>query len=187
MVPKRPTYSTEFKAGCIALLDGAGYPGDVYALERVADRTGVSSRTLRRWWVRFGNAPPAYNKVDNELALSELVAEKKLEIKDLLGDIVMGIALEVKNRVEDDDLADATLPQLMTALGIGIDKSQLLAGKPTDRSEMTIDDVGFTDTDRANRIASLLERARARRAGRSDNEDGDMGAIPRPTDTSLLQ
>lgn len=155
---RQPKYTPEFKAGCIALLIGAGYPSDVYALKRVADRTGATSRSLRRWWAKYGDGPAAENQAHNEALMSQLVTEKKLEIKELLGEIVLGFAVEVKTRIDEDDLADATLPQLMTALGIGIDKHQLVTGKPTARIATVAEELAETPEDERDAVIAEAQQ-----------------------------
>ena len=171
---QRPTYPTIYKAGCIATLESAGYPGDVYALERVAKEANVPGRTLRRWWLEFKGAPAADNRANNQAAMSELVSEKKLEIKELLGPIMLGLAAEVQKRIDENKLGEIGLPQLMTALAIGIDKHQLLAGKPTQRVASVQEELeSIPEEDRDDVISRAAEYVEGYSRGRA--AAGDSG------------
>ena len=136
MSKKHPQYTTEFKANCVVVLQGQDYPRDVYALERVAKHLNVSGRSLRRWYNTYAEYPTSENRTINDRALSEYVIDKKIELTDMLESIIYGVALEVKDRIDKKELEDVSLPHLMTALGISIDKRQLLLGEPTSNVNM---------------------------------------------------
>jgi hypothetical protein len=67
--------------------------------------------------------------------MSEHVEHKKLEIVDILDGIIYGIATEVKRRIDHQELDEVSLPQLMTAAGIAVDKQRLLQGKSTENTD----------------------------------------------------
>lgn len=121
---KKPRYTDEFRASAILMLEAAGWPNTKGALARVARHLGINHQTLTRWAHGQQNPPPP-----------QLVLGLKRDIVELLDDIIYGVAAEVKRRIDADELDETSLPQLMTALGIGVDKKQLLRGEPTEISE----------------------------------------------------
>lgn len=74
-------------------------------------------------------------------------------------------ATELMLDVLHKKLEDASLQQIATSIGILQDKSQLLKGHATERTEFT---EKLTDDERTARVAALFERARARRTGQVD-------------------
>jgi transposase-like protein len=149
MAKRQPTYDNQFKAGCITLMLGANYPEDRYALTRVADRTGVTRRTLYRWWDLYHGDPdavPSDEPVPEKVtALVEAVTEQKLALVDMLDYVVHGMISEVKRRVDEKDLADVSVPQLMTGAAIGIDKMRLLSDQSTENNAVTFQVVYTND------------------------------------------
>jgi transposase-like protein len=123
---KRRLYSDKFKAGALTMLLAQNYPEDVYALERVARHLHIPGRTLRRWYKGENGQPP-----------DELVAETKKELAELFEDEIRTIMSSLPS-VRDE----ATYRDLVTGAAILTDKLQLLRGKPTERSEQTVN-VGF--------------------------------------------
>lgn len=139
MASKHPNYDLKFKGGCIALLIGANYPSDKYALTRVANHTSVSRRTLYRWWHEYNGNPDIVDVVPpDDTELAQVVTEKKLELIDMLDYITYGLASEVKRRIDNKDIDDVSIPQLMTGLGIGIDKQRLLTDKSTENNAVSL-------------------------------------------------
>jgi len=130
------------------MLEAAGYPDKKGALIAVAKSLGVPHSTLSRWANSVCNPPP-----------SEIVQEKKQELKDLLENELRGILGDMPSA-----RLDASYRDLGTVAGILFDKLQLVSGKPTE----IIDDSGITDDQRANRIIAILDRARTRRDQQSD-------------------
>ena len=132
------------------MLEAAGYPDKPGALSQVAAKCGISHQLLSNWARAAHNPPP-----------QEVLQEKRLELKDMLkAEIDGALAAMPMARV------DATYRDLGTVAAILIDKLQLLEGKATERVEVN----ELSDTDRATRIAALLDRAGARRDGRADSE-----------------
>ena len=112
---KRQRYTDEYRANAVALLHAAGYPDKEGALAQVAKQLDMHARTLSRWFNDEQNAPP-----------DQLVTEKKSDLADLLRSEIDGIlkAMGAKREL-------AHYKELATALGITIDKLQLLTGGPT--------------------------------------------------------
>ena len=119
---KRPKYEDKFRANAVVLLEAAGYPNKEGALATTARRLGVPAPTLSRWARQKNNPPP-----------NELVTEKKGELIDLIRD-------EIREAVGamDNVRVDASYKELATAVGIFIDKLQLLTGEPTDNNRTRI-------------------------------------------------
>ena len=139
---KRKRYSDEQQADCILMLEAAGYPGKKGALARVGNKTKVSVRTLRRWWLNKHNPVTA-----------TLVRRKKGTLIEKLDDLTHLIL----DSFDIDTIKDAHLRERMVSLGIVVDKGQLLKGEPTERVE------NLTTEQRRDRIAELFESARTRR------------------------
>jgi len=149
---KRQHYDDKFRASAVVMLEAAGYPDAKGALARTAKRVGVPSPTLHRW-VREKNNPPP----------SELVSEKKGELIDWIN-----LELEAVFGVMPGKRNDASYRDLMTGVGILVDKRQLLSGKPTESVEYN--DKSLTDEERAIRVAKILDAARARRTGQTPTD-----------------
>lgn len=62
-----------------------------------------------------------------------------------------------------------TVQDYKAALSVEIDRSKLLKLYPATKTDITIKDESLTDEQRANRIAELLESARARRDRQTPN------------------
>ena len=147
---KRKSYDDKFRASAIVMLEAAGYPDKPGSLMYVANHLHVPHPTLSRWFNQKNNPAP-----------NELVQEKRLELKDMLANELAAIF-----KAMPSVRSEASYRDLGTVAGILIDKKQLLEGKPTG----IIDDASLTDTDRATRIATILDAARARRDGQLDSE-----------------
>lgn len=145
-------YTDEFRANSVIMLEMSGYPDKPGALMETAKYLKIPHATLSRWYNGKRNPPP-----------SEMVQIKKETIVDLLKSEIGAALKEMINARQDADYKE-----LATAIGIMIDKMQLLDGKPTDRAEI-IDD-RLTDEERVSRVAAILERARARRDGRTTDD-----------------
>lgn len=150
----RRSYDDKFRASAVVMLEAAGYPGKKGALERTAKHLGVPAMTLSRWAKGSNNPPP-----------NEIVTEKKGELIDWING-----ELEAVFGVLPSKRTEASYRDLMTGVGILIDKRQLLTGKPTESIEYK--DTGLTDEERTNRISQLLNRAGERRI-RSTTIDGE--------------
>ena len=137
-------YTSDDKAAALAALEAND--GN---LRRTARETGIGDATLRRW--------RAETDARKDAAVDARMPQARATLADRLRhfvDTALGVA--------PDKLHDANLRDVMTGVGIAIDKLQLLEGKPT-----SIDEVrdALSDDERAARVAALLDRARARRAG----------------------
>lgn len=126
---KRKSYDDKFRAGAIVMLQAQGYPANKYKLEEVARHLGVPTRTLRRWYMGEHGKPP-----------DDVVQEQKAELVDRLQDLANKLVDTAMAIVEDTD--SVTIQQVVTSLGIVIDKKQLLEGKATERKELTGKDGG---------------------------------------------
>lgn len=80
---------------------------------------------------------------------------KREDLADRLEDLAHKLLDKAEGKIGDANLSNVTV-----ALGISIDKMRLLREQPTSIT------AAMTDDERADRVATLLERARARRDGR---------------------
>lgn len=124
-----------------------GYPNRLGALKKVADFVGCHPNVLRRWWKGTQNPPP-----------TELVTEKRLDIVDHLNDLIYQVL-----RLLPDSLDEASTRELVTALGVFVDKRQLLTGGATSRNELN----GTLDVTMSWR--DVVEAARRDNGGVDDN------------------
>lgn len=145
-------YTDEFRAGTVLLLEGAGYPDRKGALAEVALNVGVPAMTISRWFRASQNPPP-----------NKMVTEKRLELIEVIRNEIYAVAGDFS-----EARPDADYKTLVTGFAILVDKLQLLDGKATERTEI-VDD-RLTDDERANKIAALLDAARARQDGRSTDD-----------------
>ena len=145
---KRKRYDDEFRAGAILQLEAAGYPNQKGALLRVSRSVDVPTRTLRRWWKGTSNPVPA-----------NVVLRKKGEIIEKLD----SVAHLILDSIDLETVDHAQLRERTVALGIVVDKGELLKGNPTERTEH------LTKEQRVDRVTELFERARTRRAGKPSN------------------
>lgn len=122
---KRKRYTDEYRSNAVVLLAAAGYPDKPGALAQVAKQMDMHERTLSRWFNNEQNAPP-----------DELVTEKKSDLATLLRDEIDGILGEMGKK-----RGSAQYRELATALGITVDKLQLLTGNPTsnDKQKLSIE------------------------------------------------
>lgn len=141
----RRRYTDQYRASAVLMLEAAGYPDKPGALMSVANHLKVPHATLSRWARAIQNPPPP-----------ELVHEKKLDMVAELLDLLGLTFTAAKNTV-----GEATNKELATAIGIYIDKLQLLSGKPTERQEVNV-------TDHRERIlAGIARKADSYAAGES--------------------
>jgi transposase-like protein len=121
---KRKRYDDKFRASAVLMLEAAGYPDKPGALTSVAANLKMPHQTLSRWARETQNpAPP------------ELVQEKRFDLIEALRSEVQAALGEMKNARPEADYRALT-----TAVGIMVDKLQLLEGKPTERTEHTVTD-----------------------------------------------
>lgn len=140
-------YSDDEKAAALLALEANG--GNA---TKTARETGIPTNTIRSWRDGVGT-PPAVTQIRDEKR-----PEFSERLKMLAGKLI-DVAFDKLN--EPDGVP---LNHLMTGIGIAIEKWQLLEGNATDRTEI-LDTL--SDDERAARIAALLDKARARRAGRA--------------------
>lgn len=122
MAGKRPRYDDAYRASAVLMLQADGYPNKLGALTRVAKHLSIPERTLRRWYKAQQNPPP-----DN------VVRMKKGELTALLRKEIYAILGEMDRKRDEADYRE-----LATALGIAVDKLQLLAGEPTENARQRI-------------------------------------------------
>lgn len=134
------TYSDEEKAAALLALDANG--GNV---AKTAREARVPRKTLEEW--EKGRIHPA-------------VANIRQHEREPLADRLEAMAHDLVD-VMPDKLAEASLQQIALTLGIAVDKMRLLREQATaiQKNER------LTDEERADRVAELLDRARARRTG----------------------
>jgi transposase-like protein len=134
-------YSDAQKAEALAALDANG--GNV---KRTASLLGIPHKTLDDW--------------SKELGINDDVAEIRAGKRGDLADRLEGIAHVLLDSIESK-IPDANLSNVSVSFGIAVDKMRLLREQPTSIT------AALTDDERADRVASLLDRARARRDGRT--------------------
>ncbi len=144
---KRRRYSDNDKATALAALDANG--GNVL---KTATQLRIPRKTLEEW---------NNGRVVDDVA--ELRHENRRELKEVLRDLAYTLAEALS-----DNLEDAPTNHKAVALGIVIEKMQLLEGKATERLDVNLD-----DRERATRITTLLDAARNRRDGSSPS-DGEF-------------
>lgn len=137
-----PRYTDNFRADAVLMLEAAGYPDTKGALTAVSKRVKVPLATLHRWFHKKQNAPP-----------SELVNEKRINLVEEIEKLI-GVTLIHAN----DAVQDASYRDLMTGLGILVDKKQLLSDKPTERiaTEQKIINVDSDEREAAVREAERI-------------------------------
>jgi transposase-like protein len=138
---KRRRYTDKFKAGAVVMVESEGYPGDKYALGRVADKLKINKRTLRRWVENDTGAPD-----------DEIVTQEKNGIIDLID-----AEIEAAFKEMPSARGEASYRDLVIGTATLIDKKQLLIGEPTERTENTHDIDGVIDirTDIQRRLARI--------------------------------
>jgi hypothetical protein len=102
------------------MLEAAGYTGDQEtskkgALTAVSNRLDVPLSTLRRWFIKQQNPPPA-----------DLVNEKREDLRKLIDDELHEIFAEMGSA-----RPDASYRDLGWVAGVLFDKKQILDGQPT--------------------------------------------------------
>lgn len=120
---KRKMYTDKERAIAVTLLTSSGYPENKYKLQEVADHIKVPSRTLRRWYREGRNPPP-----------DDVVREVKKELSERLQELAHKLVDVAYDVLKEDD---PSIQQVITSLGIVVDKMQLIAGKPTERQDHT--------------------------------------------------
>ena len=117
---RRPRYDDEYRASAVLMLEAAGYPDRKGALATVSSHLHMPAATLSRWGREKQNPPP-----------TDLVSEKRLDLVAELTDL-LGLSLKAAK----DTVGEATYRELMTGVGILVDKVQLLTGQATARAEV---------------------------------------------------
>lgn len=119
----------------------------------------VSEPTLRRWRKLQNN--PQENDAHKK-ATAKRMPQARASLSERFREFVHSALDEAPNKLHDSSMGD-----LFRAIGISVDKIQLLEGKPTGIEEVRGE---LTDDERAARVARLLDSARTRRAGQADTE-----------------
>jgi hypothetical protein len=112
------TYSEDEQAHWLLQLEAMGHPGNIYAVKKVASQKGAPSiPTLKRWWEMRHNPE-----------IEKLVQQKKetltARLEDMAHTLLDAMGLDI--RANGVDAVRAA-----TALGIVVDKLQLLQDRPT--------------------------------------------------------
>ena len=121
---KRMRYTDEFRASAVLMLEAAGYPNQKGALMAVSKNLNVPHPTLSRWARKVQNPAP-----------DKLVHEKREELVIRLEDLAHRL-LDAIGEDIDDSGVDAV--RAATALGITVDKWQLLSGKATENIDQRL-------------------------------------------------
>ena len=100
---KKRTYSDQEKAEALAHLDSVG--GN---LTLAANQLGIPRGTLRRW-----------NDEEQHVDIADLRHKKRGELRDLLTEWVFKM---LKVVVKDENIEDASYRDLITGIGVAVDK-----------------------------------------------------------------
>jgi transposase-like protein len=141
-VATRPRYDDKFRASAVVMLEAAGYPDRKGALSHVSKHLGVPIPTLTRWVTGVQNPAP-----------NDLVTKNRIELSDLL-DTELVAAFEAAKGVR----SEASYRDLMTGIGILVDKRQLLRGEPTQTTNQRIVVEYADDTDIIAQASTVAER-----------------------------
>ena len=115
-------FTDEEKASAVLMLEVAGYPNRKGALAQTERETGIHESTLRTWYNGTHGAPPA-----------NIYAKKKDDLRDKLQSAANKL---VDHLIEISDMGDTR--ETATALGIVIDKLQLISGEPTENTNQHV-------------------------------------------------
>lgn len=140
----RRRYSDSDKAAALAALDAND--GNTH---KTAKQLNIPRTTLERW---------VEGRVSDDVP--HLRQHKKRELHESLEELAYKLVAVMPEKIDE-----ANLQQSAVALGVVIEKMQLLRGDPTERLEHTL-----TDAERVSRINTLLDAARARRDGRTADD-----------------
>lgn len=138
---KRPRYDDKYRASAVVMLEAAGFPDRKGALSHVSRHLGVPIPTLKRWGTGSQNPPP-----------NDVVTKNRIDLADLL-DTEIAAAFEAAKGVR----CEASYRDLMTGIGILIDKRQLLRGEATQNVNQRIVVEYADDEDYASAPAALAD------------------------------
>lgn len=126
------------------MLKAAGYPENEHKLTEVANHLNIPYQTLRRWYKGESNPVP-----------NDVVQEQKKALDIRLEEAAHKLLSAILENVDNGNIQ-----QQSVALGILVEKMQLLRNEPTER-------VGYelSDDERLARLNALYERVRNRGIG----------------------
>jgi hypothetical protein len=127
----RKRYDDKYRASAVVMLEAAGFPDRKGALSHVSRHLGVPIPTLKRWATGAQNPAP-----------NDLVTKNRIELGDLL-DSEIAAAFEAAKEVR----SEASYRDLMTGIGILVDKRQLLRGEPTQTTNQRVIIEYYDDAD----------------------------------------
>lgn len=119
-------------------------------VDRAAKAAGVSWAAAKKYLSQ---------PIDPLTPLSQVREQKKIDIATSLGNAAVAL---IEAMVDKQKLSDAELRDIAVALGITIEKMQLVTGQATERYEHR--DVDTSRTELARRIDELADRRRAKQA-----------------------
>lgn len=129
-------------------------------LRQTARELGIAETTLRRWRNQQAPSENGAHKKAVEARLPKQRASLAERFKDFVHEALDAAPAKLEN---------ASMGDLFRAIGISVDKIQLLEGKPTGIEEVRGE---LTDAERAARVARLFDAARARRDGCPSEDAG---------------
>lgn len=118
MSASNTSYSDEFKAAALALLDAQGGKGSIKPTARTL---GIPRSTLSDWY----NGRTNYSVPKLRHIKRDELSQQLIELAHISLDIL----------TDEDKLASANVREVAIVLGIAIDKMQLLTGDATERVE----------------------------------------------------
>jgi transposase-like protein len=124
-------YSDKQKAAAILMVEAAGYPDTLGAIDRVSKEQKIPQRTLYRWVTQ------GVHSSDPEAAASmaETMEETRQELVELIENTVRKA---LKSMAEADVRDGATYRDFAWAAAVLIDKLQVLNGQPSQHIQQAI-------------------------------------------------
>ena len=141
-------YTDEQRADAVTLLKSEGYPEKRGALEAVAKVTGITERSLYRWFNEKSNPPP-----------EKLVRQKTGELAGMMRRLLNKTLKRLETRIDKEDSAR----DLAVVAGILTEKMRLLQNEPTENLQ-------------TGNIAEWVRRAKNQRA-HVDALEEDQGEV----------
>ena len=138
---KKRQYTDNDKAAALAALDA-----NKGNLSKTAKQLGIPRQTIQEW---------AAGRNHNR-SVPDLRQVKKRDLAEKLEEAADALLDNILARARSETSVAVPLKDFATAMGIAIDKMQLLKGEPTSINKT------LTDEERATKAAEILERGKLR-------------------------
>lgn len=122
-------YTDKQREGALLLLEASTHPTLEGRIAEAAKAAGVNPKTLHHWHrVGLRNGDPVAQE-----ELAELREDMRLELKDMLENVLRLAIGSVPDKIEDADLRDTAM-----FIGITFDKLRLIDDQPTENIKQAI-------------------------------------------------